>query len=176
MKYFNSLSRITRNLVIVTTALLLYGYLCRVLGIYFFWESKTMGWVLFWVTIIAVLRGRIKHKKLQNKKTFVEKIGVGSSILVIIIKGVMFFAIPQTNAYDNALNFIKTNNAIQSEIGSVNSVFIVPFGRMSMTKNVQGSAGQADLHFVVKGSKKYIDINLLMSKDFDTNWQIEMSK
>jgi hypothetical protein len=47
---------------------------------------------------------------------------------------------------------------------------------MSMTTNSQGSAGQADLHFIVKGSKKYTDLNLLMNKDFDTDWQIEINK
>jgi hypothetical protein len=40
----------------------------------------------------------------------------------------------------------------------------------------EGSAGQADLHFIGKGSKKYADLNLLMNKDFDTDWQIEVGR
>lgn len=163
-------------MIIATAAFLLYGYLCRLVGLYFFWESKTVGWTLFWIAVIFILRDRIKIKKVQNKKTLLEKIGIGFSLFVIIIKGVLFFATQQTSAYESALSFIKANPSIQNNVGTVTSVFLVPFGGMSMTTNSQGTAGQADLHFIVKGSKRYIDLNLLMSKDFDTNWQIEMNR
>ncbi len=162
--------------MIATIAFLSYGYLCRLFGLYFFWESKTIGWILFWIAVIFILRDRIKLKKLQNKKTLFEKIGIGFSIFVIIIKCVLFFATQQTSAYDSAVSFIKTNPSIQNNVGTVNSVFLVPFGGMSMTTNSQGLAGQADLHFIVKGSKKYIDLNLLMNKEFETDWQIEINK
>lgn len=155
---------------------LLYGYLCRFVGLYFFWESKTIGWVLFWLVVIFVLRDRIKDKKLQNKKTLLEKIGVGLSIFVIIIKGVMFFVVPQTTAFDRAVSFIKSNPTIQNNVGTVKNVFLVPLGRISMKTGPQGSAGEADLHFIIKGSKKFMDINLLMSKGFETDWQIEISR
>ena len=88
----------------------------------------------------------------------------------------MFFTIQQTSLYDSALNFINTNQAIRNEVGTVNSIFFVPLGGMSLTTSSEGSSGQADLHFVVKGSKKYIDLNLLMYKDFNTNWEIEINK
>lgn len=176
MKHFNSLSNITKKVIIATVAFLLYGYLCRLVGLYFFWESKTIGWTLFWIAVIFILRDRIKQKKLQNKKTLIEKIGIGFSIFVIIIKGVLFFATQQTTAFESATNFIKTNPEIVNKVGTVKSIFLVPFGGMSVTTNSQGSAGQADLHFIVKGSEKYIDLNLLLNKDFDTNWQIEINK
>ena len=176
MKHFNSFSNFTKKLIIATIPFLLYGYLCRLVGLYFFWESKTIGWVLFWLSIIFILREIIKGKKLQKKNTLLEKIGIGLSIFVIIIKGVLFFAIQQTTAFDSAVNFIKTNQAIHTKVGVVNSIFLVPFGGIAMSTSSQGSAGQADLHFVVKGSKKYIDLNLLMNKDFETDWQIAISE
>lgn len=153
----------------------MYGYLCRLLGLYFFWESKTVGWVLFWITIVFILRDRIKDKKVQNKKVLLEKIGMGFSIFVIIIKGVLFFATQQTTAYDSAVNFIRTNPEIQHSVGSVNSVYLVPYGGMAITTSAEGTAGQADLHFVIKGAEAYMDLNLLMNKDFDTDWQIEIA-
>ena len=105
-----------------------------------------------------------------------EKIGIGLSIFVIVIKGVIFFAVQQTTAFDSSVKFIKTSQAIQTKVGTVNSVFLVPFGGMGMSTSSQGSSGQADLHFVVKGSKKYVDLHLLMNKDFETDWQIEISE
>jgi hypothetical protein len=175
LKYFNSLSDITKKVILATIAFLLYGYLCRLVGLYFFWESKTIGWTLFWIAVIFILRDRIKQKKLQSKKTLFEKIGIGFSVFVIIIKGVLFFATQQTTAFESATNFIKTNPEIKAKVGTVTNIFLVPLGGMSMTTSSQGSAGQADLNFIVKGSKKYIDLNLLLNKDFGTNWQIEIN-
>jgi len=176
LKQFNSFSNFTRKLIIATIAFLLYGYLCRLVGLYFFWESKTIGWVLFWLSIIFILREIIKDKKPQKKNTVLEKIGIGLSIFVIIIKGVLFFAVQQTTAFESAVKFIKSSQTIQTKVGTANSVFLVPLGGMGMSTSSQGSAGQADLHFVVKGSKKYIDLHLLMNKNFETDWQIEISE
>lgn len=141
-----------------------------------FWESKTLGWVLFWLTVVFILRDRINGKELQNKKTIVEKIGIGLSIFVILIKGVLFFVIQQTSAYDSAIKFIKTSQGIQSKVGTIESVFLVPFGGISMTTNSQGTAGQANLYFIIKGSKKHLDLNLLMNKDFETDWEIAINE
>ncbi|MES2848268.1 MAG: hypothetical protein V4685_04395 [Bacteroidota bacterium] len=105
-----------------------------------------------------------------------EKTGIGLSIFVIIIKGVLFFATQQTTAFDSAVNFIKTSKAIQTKAGVVNSVFLVPLGGLRMSTSSQGSAGQANLNFIVKGSEKYIDLNLLMNKDVETDWQIKISE
>ncbi len=176
MKHFNSLSGITKKIIVATIAFLLYGYICRLAGLYFFWESKTIGWTLFWIAAIFILRDRIKHEKLQGKKTVIEKIGIGFSVFVILIKGVLFFATQQTTAFESATNFIKANPVIKAKVGKVNSIFLVPLGGMSMTTNSQGSAGQADLNFIVKGSEKYIDLNLLMNKDRETGWQININK
>lgn len=70
------------------------------------------------------------------------------SVFIILIKGVLFFAIPQTTAFETATNFIKTNPEIKAKVGTVKSIFLVPLGNMSMTKNSQDSAGQADLNFI----------------------------
>lgn len=176
LKPFTALSILTRILIIGALIFLSYGYLCRLLGIYFFWESKTIGWTLFWIAMVFILLDKIKLKKLQDGKTVPEKIGVGLSVFVIIVKGILFFVTQQTTAFEDAVSFIKSNSEIQEKVGTVNSVFLVPIGGMSMTTGKQGTAGNADLHFTVKGSQKFLDLNLLMSKDFETDWVIEIKK
>jgi hypothetical protein len=64
---------------------------------------------------------------------------------------------------------------VQKSVGPVTSVFLVPFGGFAMTTTSDGTAGQADLHFIVKGAETYEDLNLLMDKDFTTDWQIEVA-
>jgi hypothetical protein len=174
MNFYLSLSSITKKLIIATLAFLFYGYLCRLAGVYFFWESKSVGWVLFWVSVLFILLDRIKFKKREGKKGIFDKICIGITVLIILVKGLLFFVVPQTLAYGKAVDFIKLNPEIQEKIGPVKSVIIIPLGQYSISENQYGSSGQADLHFIVKGSKKYTDLNLLMRKDFNTDWQIKM--
>jgi hypothetical protein len=176
MKYLNSFSASTKAFILVTLAALAYGYLCRLLGIYFFWESKTIGWTLFWVAIIWILMDRIKAKKLQNKATVLEKIGIGLSIFVILIKGILFFSIQQTDIYASALTFVKQDKDVRDQVGDIKGIFFVPFGGFSMSSGPQGTQGEADLHLIVKGQKKYIDLNLLMKKELDTDWKILINR
>lgn len=175
MNFLQSFSSLTRTLSIATIVFLLYGYLCRFASINFFWESKTIGWMLFWMTVICLLRDSIKALRLRHIKPIIPKIGIGLSIFILLIKGILFFAIQQTSAYDAAVRFIKTNPEMLRESGAVRGVFLVPFGGMAMSTNAKGSSGEADLYFIVKGAKKYTDLHLVMGKDFDTEWQIAVA-
>jgi hypothetical protein len=174
MNLLNSFSRITRTAIFATLVFLLYGYLCRLLSLYFFWESKSIGWTLFWIAIILILRERIKSKMTQKKSTIPEKIGIGFCILILLAKGVIFFATQQTSAYDKALVFINADKSIREQVGSVNGVSLIPYGSFSMSSGPEGTQGQADLYFIIKGSKKYAELNLSMEKDTDTEWKIEI--
>ncbi len=150
---------------------MLYGYLCRLLNIYFFWESKTIGWTLFWVVIIFMLRDSLK-----KKKAVPEKIGIGICIFILLLRGVMFFVIPQTEVYTEAEKFIRRDGEITQKTGEVKSIMLIPYGGIGMTTGRNGSAGEADLHFIVKGGKKFIDLHLYMSKTFETEWKITIMK
>ncbi len=172
MKYLYFFSLRTRVLISITTIFLLYGYLCRFAGLYFFWESKTIGWVLFFITLIFFLLDRIKIENARNGKAVGEKIGIAVQILVLITKAVLLVAVPYTDSYAKAVDYIKSNQYIQSKTGTVKDIFFVPYGSTSHQSTPNGAVEQSDLHFVVKGADKYIDLNLLMSKDVDSDWEI----
>ena len=167
----SSFSAITKSLAIITAVFIGYGYLCR-LGIYFFWESLSIGWVLFWIVLISFLTDRIRAKKKLNKIRVGEKIGIGFCVFVIIIKGVLFFATPHTDAYSKAVSAIRNNPAIQAETGAVKSIFLKPVGNISVAQKGEASTGEADLYFIIKGDKKYIDFNLSLVKQESTDWEI----
>ena len=124
----NSLSSLTKVVMAAVAAFLVYGYLCRLLGIYFFWESKTLGWTLLWVAVILVLRDRVRRKKLENKNSALEKIGIGLTIFLLLIMGILFFAIPQTALYAEAVNYVKKDKAVRDEIGDIKEVFLYRSG------------------------------------------------
>ena len=173
MDKFYLLTKTNQKLVIATITILLYGYFCRLLNLYFFWESKAIGWVLVLITLIFLLRQRINWKKTINRKTISEKIGIGFLVFILLIQTVLFFVMPQTNAYKSAKNFIKTDNTIFNEVGEVTGITLLPNGGMSVSSNSQGEQGQADFNFIVKGTNKYKDYNLQVEKDFDTEWTIK---
>jgi len=172
MKEFDKLSNLNKALVGLTIALLIYGYLCRIIGFYFFWESKTIGWALLFITTISILTQRIKTKKIANKKTISEKIFIGIIVFILLIQSILFVVTPQTDAYKSAKQFLMTDKVIANEVGEVTDIFLVPVGGMSMSSSSAGQTGQADLNFVVKGKSKFKDINVQLTKELDANWTI----
>lgn len=172
MEYLNFLSLRTKVLIIVTALFLFYGYLCRFAGIYFFWESKSIGWVFFFVALISFLLDRIKKEKARKGKAVGEKIGIGVQVIVIVTKVAIFFAVPYSDTYAKAIDYIRVNQTIQSKTGAVRDIFFVPYGNLTERHTPNNVAARADLHFVVKGADKYIDLNLLMGKDVDSDWEI----
>jgi hypothetical protein len=172
MNNFALLSKTNQRLVIATIALLIYGYLCRFLGIHFFWESKTIGWMLFWVALISILKQRMEWKKTNDERTISEKIGIGISIFILFIKTSLLFAMPQSDAYKTAKAFIETDKSIADEVGKVEGITIIPLGGLSFSSSNEGKRGAADFNFIIKGSKKFKDYNLQVVKDFDTEWTV----
>lgn len=172
MNKFKLLSNTNQKLVIVTAIILVYGYLCRLLNLYFFWESKAIGWTSLFITLIFLLRQRISWKKTIDRKTISEKIGIGLLTFVLIIQTIIFFATPQTDAYKTAKEYIKTDKSISGEVGEVIGIVLLPYGGISVSSSSQGEQGQADLNFIVKGTKKFKDYNLQVEKNLDTKWTV----
>lgn len=176
MKEFYKLSSLNKTLVRLTIAFLVFGYLCRIVGLYFFWESKTIGWTLLFVTIISILLERIKSKKTDNKKMLSEKIFTGLAVFILLIQCTLFFVIPQTDAFKSAKQFLLTDKTIASQVGEAYDIFLVPVGGISMSSSSAGQTGQADLNFIVKGKNKFKDINLQLVKELGSNWTIVETK
>lgn len=175
MKYFYSLSRVTRICIIATVILLAYGYLCRAASIYFFWESEPIGWILFWITALMLLRQRIKTQKSKQTKAIPEKIGFGLVILILLVKSVFIIVLPQTAIYKSAVTFINKDARIKQEVGTINNIVLIPAGSVNVSDSANVTTGQADLNFIIKGTQKYIELNLEMYKEGNTDWNIEIA-
>ena len=174
--YFNNLSKFTRTLIVTAFTLTVYGYLCRVLNVYFFWESKTIGWTLVLAAVISCIVERIKQQKQQSKKTLSNKIWVGLIGFVLFMESLLFFTLPHSDAYAAAKQFLFTNGDIKSQVGNVTGFFLVPVGGMAISSNAEGESGAADLTIVVKGTKKYMDVHLLVTKSPNTNWITQIAE
>ncbi|MBK8416627.1 MAG: hypothetical protein IPL22_20225 [Bacteroidetes bacterium] len=176
LEKFQSLTKVSQRLIIVTSVLLLYGYLCRLLGLYFFWESKYIGWTLVAITVIFLLRERISFKKTQGKKTTSEKVGIGLMIFVFVIQSVLLVVTPKLDSYKIARQYLQIDKSVSKEVGEVTSIMLIPMGGFSSQTSSTGTTGQADLNFIGKGKEKFKDYNIQVVKPANSDWTIVNNK
>lgn len=166
----------TKRLMLITLILLAWGYASRILHINFLWEAKSFGWFFFWITILFVLLDRIRYKKAQQRKRVWEWIGFSIVALILLVMSLIIIVVKQTGAYTTAAQFIKSSPGIKERVGDVKSISLVPYGGFSLSSNNEGSSGSADLYFIVNGSKKNMDLNIVLHKDPNEAWQIDEVK
>lgn len=163
-------SKLILSIFITAIALILYGYVCHIAGPYFFWESKTLGWLLLLIAVLLFLFERIIFK--GNKKCVSEKIIIGIIFLILLVQSVMFFVIPRTNAYAAAKQFLLKDKSIRDEVGDIKGFFLIPVGGMEISSSEDGEYGGANFNVIIKGNKKYKEVSLELSKDLATDWQV----
>lgn len=173
---FDQFSTTTKRLMLATLLLLVWGYACRIIPVYFLWEAKSFGWFLFWITILFSLLDKIRNKKAQQKKRVWEWIGFGVIAFILLIMSLIVIVGRQTGAYDKSVEFIRSSPEIKAQVGDIKSISLVPYGGFSMSSDNAGTSGEADLHFIVNGSKKNIDLNIVLHKMPGASWEIDVVK
>jgi energy-coupling factor transporter transmembrane protein EcfT len=167
--FLSSLKKHTKLLLTLGMLLIVYGYICRLLNLYIFWESRFIGWDVLFVGIIALLYSRIKQQKKEGKKVLLERIGVGVITFVLLIQTILFIVLPRIDAFASAERYIMNSKELSTELGEIKGVFAVPLGSIESS---QGS-GSAELNLIVKGQKKFKDIAVYLEKNADsTDWKI----
>jgi hypothetical protein len=160
-------------LFILSILLLVFGYCARLFAIYFFWESSTVGWLLFMTLAFVYLIRRIKSKREQKKSSLPEKICLCLLSLVMLVQLIFLLAVPRSDAYAAAKEYLSSHHESTGDIGTPVSFSIIPLGSLSSSHSAEGSEGQANLMIIVKGEKKYgeFDIELIKYPD-KKDWEI----
>jgi hypothetical protein len=167
MEFFDQLNKFMKTILIVTALVIMYGYLCRYAGIYFFWESSYIGWLLLYTVFIGLLWQRIKMKRMIRKKPLPEKIAIGIIIFVLFIKGTLLFATPFSDAYVVAKKYLLADSAIRNEVGTIHSFSIVPEGSINTSKENDKHTGSAEITLIVKGEMKFKQVTVYLVKHDD---------
>src|SRR5687767_2313671 len=71
------MNKLTKILFLIGAIFLIYGYICRNLNLYFFWDSKSFGWIFIFVAFLSYLFDVSSMRKKRGAKTFWVKIGIG---------------------------------------------------------------------------------------------------
>jgi len=151
---------------------LIYGYLCRILNIYFFWDSRTLGWITLLIALTGFLIGLKKKRKLQGKKTIWIKIGIVVLIFGLSIMPIVIFMLKSSEAYQSAIEYIRTDPQIKTLVGDIQGFGLIPTGQTSSTTINGAESGEAQFDIIVRGDKKYIDITVSLKKTPETTWKV----
>jgi len=159
-------------LTLIAFALIFYGYLARVFDIFFFWESKSIGFGLLLIVIAKFLLDDINLRRENKMHRIVFYLVFGILCLSIFIKGIIAIIIPNSDAYNTATILLKTDSELIAEVGGISSFSYLPSGSMGTHKDKYGTTGNANLTLIVKGNKKYIEKNVVLVKELEEDWKI----
>ena len=173
MTTFKQLNNLTKTALVAGLVLMIYGYLCRLTDLYFFWESKSIGWVLLFAGVIGFLLTRIKTKRAVKKNTLLEKIGIGIIAFSLLVTGGLVVIMPFTDAYAATKKYLTNNQALKSEVGNIKNFSLLLTGGIQKTSDSSGEYGNATINLIVKGDKKFKDVALYVVKTADSpEWQV----
>lgn len=156
------LSKFTKALLVSTALIALYSVLCRVMSIFFFWESSIAAQWLTYLSIFFLLRDWKKMERKKGKSALAPRILTGVLVFVIFITSTFAIALPFTQAYEVAVADLRKDMAVEYEVGKVKSIVYRCRGAIQISSDFQGTSGTAQVMVIVKGDKAYKDYDLSM--------------
>lgn len=154
---------------------IIYGYLCRLIGIYFFWESKSIGWFLLFLGLLGLIRKRIrrKQKEHENYRAHAEKLGVAVILFSLLLKVSVFFLVSSSTVFTDAKKFLLRDSVTNDELGPIKSFSIVPWGGMGRPTDSAGTHATATIILIVKGEKRYKQLTVSLRKSpQEKEWKV----
>jgi hypothetical protein len=171
-KLFKNIGIALKFLFLLSLSLILYGYVAREFNIYYFWESKEIGFGLLLIAIAKFIIDDISARRENKMHKISFYLILGILCLSIFTKVLFAFIIPNSEAYDSATKLLKTDLNLISQIGEINSISYFATGNLETRTNEFGTTGQADLTLLIKGEKKYVEKKIVMSKTPEKKWEI----
>jgi cytochrome oxidase complex assembly protein 1 len=164
--------RTTKLLFASGTILLIYGYLCRELHIYFFWDSKVFGWIILLIALLFYLINLNKIRTRHGRKTFWVKIGIIMTFLALPLAGYLIYDFNNSEPYRVAKEYLKTNSELRDEVGNIRAFGVIPAGTIETTSINGVESGHASLTVTVMGDKKYKDVYVNLKETSPTGWVV----
>ena len=147
-------------LFVIGILLLIYGYLCRLLSIYFFWDSKHFGWILMAIGLMSFLIDQRKARVAQKKNIFFVRIGIGIIVIVFAIVGSAMIMITASSSYQDAIEGIKKHGMIKDELGNIRGVSLFPTGSGILSLVYGRTPGPSRIIVTVRGEHEYRDTEI----------------
>jgi len=166
------MSRLTKTILIVGIILLVYGYLCRVLKIDFFWDSKMVGWFVLFIALLSYWTDLRRIRISQMKSIILVTAGICILIFILVFIPAIVFMLKTSDAYGTAIEFLETDSTTKTEIGKVKGFGLIPTGAVQTTTINGVESGNATFEIIVRGDRKYKDVTIDLEKLPDSLWTV----
>lgn len=168
-----NLNQSIKLLFLVSLSFIVLGYIVRRFSIFFFWESKQIGFLLLGIMLAIFLRIDSKNRKALKIKNVFSQIGFWVVLVILFFQHLTLIIYPRTDAYSEVVDFIRTNEAIENELGKVNGFTILPAGSFHKVMDNAGTSGTATFVFLVKGENQFKEIQFVVEKKADLpDWEV----
>ena len=158
------MSTSTKVIFIIGILLLIYGYSCRLLNIYFFWDSKHFGWIAIATGLMGFSIDLKKILTAQKKNVFLPQLFIGVIIVTLGIAGGGVLLLNSSTAYRDAIENIKTDGVLKSEIGNYKGVGLFPSGLGFLDFAYKVNRDPSTFVVTVRGSTAIKDVEITLYK------------
>ena len=156
--------------------LLAYGFLCRAIGFYFFWDSKIFGWIVIAVGLVIYLTDLIRLRKEKGIRTIWLKILVGVILFGFIMFGIVTFMLKNSEPYQVAVNYLESNAQLRAELGTIKGTGLIPTGSVQSITIDGSETGHAVFQITIKGDRRFKDVEIKLDKTPETGWTVNSFK
>lgn len=165
---FKRLRRFSAGAFVLSVILIAYGLMCRLTGLYFFWESLTIGVLILPVAFIARIFEKFQRKAALDQSRTGEKIGMGFFLFILLIQVSELVTVPFMDAYKEAKIFLISDESLVKEVGPISQYSILPIGGVHIG-DVQSCV---HIYLTIKGAKRYKDHSVFVVRDEDGPWRV----
>jgi hypothetical protein len=159
------MSTSTKVIFIIAFLLLIYGYLCRLLNIYFFWDSKHFGWIMMATGLMGFFIGLKKILEAQKKSSFLPRLFIGVIIIAFGIAGGGILLLNSSKAYQDEIENIRITEPLKSEIGNLNGLDYFLQAMVSGFLFFMVHPGPSTFVITVRGSNAIKDVEITLYKN-----------
>jgi hypothetical protein len=156
------MSTSTKAIFIIAFLLLIYGYLCRFLNIYFFWDSKHFGWIMLAIGLMGFFIDLKKILEAQKKSPFLAQFFIGVIIVAFGIAGGGILLLKSSKVYQDEIENIRINEPLKSEIGDFRGVGLFPSGTGFLNFAFNVDSGPSTFIITVRGSDAIKDVEITL--------------
>lgn len=169
------MSTATKVIFIVGILLLIYGYTSRLLSIYFFWDSKYLGWVGIIAGILLLLIDIRMARIRQKQNIFFVRVMATVVVVFLTMEASAVVWLKSTTAYKGLIESIRTDEVIKTEMGEIRGFGLIPGIDIS---DIIEALSSESLTFVVtvRGQKAYRELEVTIRRTTPVNWTVVSSK
>lgn len=169
------MSTATKVVFIFGILLLIYGYLCRLFSIYFFWDSKYVGWLGVLSAVLLFLIDIRMARIRQRQNIFFVRVVVAIIVIFLALEGSVIVWLKTSTVYDETTELIRSDDMIKTQVGDIRGFSLIPGINII---NIINAPSSETLTFVItiRGNRAYKEMEITIERTTPITWSVTSTK